>query len=133
MNLQGESAAVLIVCERTYPSYQGILHLHFRISAKSLKLIHVKCLYGCLSVHRHNVSPRFYNRCLSQATTVFANFQATRTRVNLRNTIVYRDISSNVKHHVFSKVLVKCRQNVTNKLFVSRYFNPVDPCILATT
>ena len=31
-----------------------------------------------------------------------------------------------------TKVLVKCRQNVANKLFISRYFNPVDPCILAT-
>ena len=31
------------------------------------------------------------------------------------------------------KVLVKCRQNVANKLFISRYFNPVvptHPCVL---
>ena len=27
------------------------------------------------------------------------------------------------------KVLVKCRQNVANKLFISRYFNPVEPCV----
>ena len=34
---------------------------------------------------------------------------------------------------VFGKVLVKCRQNVANKLFISRYFNPVvpiHPCVL---
>ena len=32
-------------------------------------------------------------------------------------------------------VLVKCRQNVANKLFISRHFNPVVPtypCVLAT-
>ena len=29
-------------------------------------------------------------------------------------------------------VLVKYRQNVANKLFISRYFNPVHPCILTT-
>ena len=31
---------------------------------------------------------------------------------------------------LFVKVLVKCRQNVANKLFISRYFNPVVPYIL---
>ena len=36
------------------------------------------------------------------------------------------------KSEVSARVLVKCRQNVANKLFISPYFNPIHPCILAT-
>ena len=50
-------------------------------------------VYGCLSVHKHNISPCFYNRCLSQLSLPTSKLLFfTRTRVNLRNTIVYGDI-----------------------------------------
>ena len=47
-------------------------------------------------VHRHNVSPRFHNRCLSNCLCRLSSCSFicffTRTRVNLRDTIVYGDI-----------------------------------------
>ena len=65
---------------------------------------HFQSVYGCLSIHRHNASLRFYNRCLSQASLSNSKLLFIRTRVNLRNTIVYRDIKiyhSNVKTFMF--------------------------------
>ena len=37
------------------------------------------------------------------------------------------DLQSRKPDTLSQKVLVKCRQNVANKLFISRYFNPVVP------
>ena len=74
------------------------------ISQKT-RFYHFQSVYGCLSIHRHNASLCFYNRCLSQASLSNSKLLFIRTHVNLRNTIVYRDIKiyrSNVKIVVFS-------------------------------
>ena len=55
-------------------------------------------IYGCLSVYRHNVSPRSHNRCLSRLS--LPTFKLLFHVLVLRSTIVHRNIkiySSNVK------------------------------------
>ena len=58
-------------------------------------------VYGCLSVHRHNVSPCFHNHCLTQLSLPTFKLLFLQQHVStLRDTIVYRDIKiygSNLK------------------------------------
>ena len=81
-------------------------------------------VYGCLSVYRHNVSPRFHNHCLCNCLCQLSSCLFVSI---LRDTIVYGDIEvycDNVKHCVFSKSCILCPRFIS--LHNSRTKQPID-------
>ena len=72
-------------------------------------------VYGCLSVHQHDKSPRFmttvFSNCLCQLSSCFF----TSTRVNLHNTIAYGDIRIYHSNIAFSqKFVLQTREPITS-------------------
>ena len=73
-----------------------------------MRFYHFQFINDCLSIHRHNASPRFYNRCLSQPSLSTSRLLFYKNTCKFRNTIVYRDIKiyrSNVKTLCFLEKL----------------------------